>query len=134
MNDYQIQPRPDSSDDERTLLTNGAIEHLCALLGNGDPAAGRRRLHLLTAPPATERFPIQHGLTVSLEAAQRAYRAYARRYGTGQSLARLGERQGFGLSEFALLFWDRDTVSDREASIVSALARADVRVDPRGVV
>jgi hypothetical protein len=38
------------------------------------------------------RFPIQGGLTVSWEAAERAYAAYVKLYGSSQSLERLAER------------------------------------------
>jgi hypothetical protein len=52
------------------------------------------------------RFPIQNTGTVPWRFAERAYVSYARRYGTGQSLERLAERGGFGLMEFAYLYYD----------------------------
>lgn len=51
-----------------------------------------------------KRFPIQQTGSVPWEAAEKAYTAYAARYGTGQSLERLAERGGFGLAEFAVLY------------------------------
>jgi len=50
------------------------------------------------------RFPIQTGLTVSMDAARRAYESYARFYGNGQSLVRLADRGGFGMLEFVDLY------------------------------
>lgn len=51
------------------------------------------------------RFPIQGVGTVAWEAAEHAYRAYSARYGKDQSLERLAQRGGFGLAEFAMLYW-----------------------------
>lgn len=51
-----------------------------------------------------ERFPIQGGLTIPKWAAERAYTTYRKLFGCGQSLERLGERGGFGMFEFVLLF------------------------------
>jgi hypothetical protein len=50
--------------------------------------------------PEPQRFPIQNGLTVSWAGAEEAYRGYVRLYGDSQSLERIAERGGFGLSEF----------------------------------
>lgn len=48
-----------------------------------------------------ERFPIQDRRVTSIkyEYAKLAYTEYALRYGTDQSLKRLGERGGFGIVE-----------------------------------
>lgn len=51
-----------------------------------------------------KRFPLQGGLTISWEAAERAYAAYVKLYGSSQSLERLAERGGFGVIEFAVLY------------------------------
>lgn len=77
-----------------------------------------------------KRFPIQGGLTVSWPAAERAYATYAKLYGRGQSLERLGERGGFGMLEFAMLRAGRRPGVDRpldENLVAEALAAADVR-------
>lgn len=50
------------------------------------------------------RFPIQRAGTVSWEAAEKAYAAYSKQYGTQQSLERLAERAGFGILEFCSLY------------------------------
>lgn len=60
------------------------------------------------------RFPIQSGRssklgrrlsggTIPWDVAEKAYAAYARRFGDRQSLERLGERGGFGRAECAWL-------------------------------
>lgn len=51
------------------------------------------------------RFPIQHGLTIPWTMAERAYDYYAERYGRDQTLERLAERGGFGINEWACLYW-----------------------------
>ena len=51
-----------------------------------------------------KRFPIQGGLSVTWAAAERAYDAYATKFGRRQSLERLAERGGFGVKEFAWLY------------------------------
>jgi hypothetical protein len=50
------------------------------------------------------RFPIQKAGTVPWESAEKAYETYARLFGKSQSLERLAERGGFGVSEFCALF------------------------------
>lgn len=52
------------------------------------------------------RLPIQNTGTVSWKAAERAYENYARRHGRSQSMERMAERGGFGLQEFAYLYYD----------------------------
>lgn len=74
-----------------------------------------------------KRFPIQGGLTISWEAAQRAYDHYAKLYGRGQSLQRLAERGGFGIREFVELWYGRKDMADHENQFARALAEADVR-------
>lgn len=52
---------------------------------------------------------------VPWELAELAYREYARKYGTQQSMERLKERHGFGIHEFASLlndFFEEDTKYD----------------------
>ncbi len=49
-------------------------------------------------------FPIQGGEPVRLWAAERAYITYKKHFGSDQTLERLAERGGFGISEFACLF------------------------------
>lgn len=39
--------------------------------------------------------------------AEEAYKEYAKRYGTDQSIKRLGERGGFGAAEIAILLFHR---------------------------
>lgn len=53
---------------------------------------------------ADHRFPIQKFGTVPWYVAERAYEKYAAQYGTRQSLERLAERGGFGISEMDDLF------------------------------
>ena len=63
----------------------------------------------------TERFPIQIQLNehqrgyaeIPMRIALEAYKEYAARYGTSQSLERLGERGGFGIYELAQLLYER---------------------------
>lgn len=55
-----------------------------------------------------QRFRIQQVGTVAWSAAERAYKAYSRYYGYEQSLQRLHERGGFGLEEFASLYFGGD--------------------------
>ena len=55
-------------------------------------------------------FPIQKDLgesKVPLCVAEEAYKEYSARYGTNQTLQRLGERGGFGSSEIAILLYER---------------------------
>lgn len=62
-----------------------------------------------------KKFPIQvqsqecrqGSAEVPLHIAEEAYKEYAARYGTSQSLERLGERGGFGIFELAELLYDR---------------------------
>lgn len=57
-----------------------------------------------------ETFPIQDNSRdreVPLEVAEEAYKEYKARYGSSQSLKRLGERGGFGSSEIAILLYQR---------------------------
>lgn len=56
----------------------------------------------------SKRFPIQEGLTISWEAAEKAYQTYSKYYGRGQSLERLAERGGFGKREFVCLYLGRE--------------------------
>lgn len=74
-----------------------------------------------------QRFPIQGGLTVSWEAAQRAYDHYVKLYGHGQSMRRLAERGGFGVKEFVELWYGRKDMASIEAKFAEALSKADVR-------
>jgi len=79
-----------------------------------------------------DRFPIQGGLTISREAAEKAYIEYSRSYGTEQSLDRLAERAGFGLLEFCHLYLKKHisfkltneqiTRALHEAKVMSTLA------------
>lgn len=73
------------------------------------------------------RFPIQGGLTVTWEAAERAYAHYAKLYGRSQSLQRLSERGGFGVKEFVELWYGRKDMADHENSFARALAESDIR-------
>jgi hypothetical protein len=52
--------------------------------------------------------------------AAEAYKEYAAQYGTGQSLARLNERGGFGWSELAILLYER--IKRLEAAHASSAA------------
>jgi len=82
------------------------------------------------------RFPIQGGLSVTREAAERAYLAYAKFFGTNQSLDRLGERGGFGLREFVHLFDGRNPSEPKDIDKMDdyrftwVLREADIRVTP----
>ena len=73
------------------------------------------------------RFPIQGGLTISRDAAQRAYDHYVKLYGRQQSLDRLSERGGFGIREFVELWYGRKDMAEYETQFAAALAKADVR-------
>lgn len=76
-----------------------------------------------------KRFPIQGGLTITWAAAERAYAAYSRSFGTGQSLERLAERGGFGVLEFVYLYYEIPAWEGRrptEYQIAQALADGDV--------
>ena len=82
-----------------------------------------------------KRFPIQGGLTVSWEAAERAYRYYDQHFGNSPSLECLAEQGGFGLSEFARFYHDEPTFgmanfAALERRRVSALVAGDVRRAP----
>lgn len=46
-------------------------------------------------------------VTVPREVAEEAYKEYAAQFGTSQSLDRLNERGGFGVSEIAILLFER---------------------------
>jgi len=78
-----------------------------------------------------KRFPIQHGLTISWEAAERAYLYYCKSCGGSQSLERLAERGGFGLFEYALFWhrWDGSSAYPKAETreVAEALAAGDVR-------
>jgi len=56
-----------------------------------------------------ETFPMQKTelQDIPTPIAEEAYREYAARYGTSQSLDRLGERGGFGWAELAQLLFRR---------------------------
>lgn len=57
-------------------------------------------------------FPIQGGSPIPWAVAERAYEAYSKQYGSGQTLERLAERGGFGVGEMDRLYpqW-RDEIS-----------------------
>jgi hypothetical protein len=55
-------------------------------------------------------FPVQDNRIdrdVPLAVAEEAYKEYSAQFGASQSLARLGERGGFGSSELAILLFER---------------------------
>lgn len=52
-------------------------------------------------------FPLQVQKDVPLVVAEEAYKEYSKRYGTEQTLKRLGERGGFGGAEIAILLFER---------------------------
>lgn len=80
----------------------------------------------------SERFPIQGGITVSREAAEKAYVSYARKFGASQSLDRLAERGGFGIYEFVWLYLGaRDDEFDRVDENRFARALSDSDIKPR---
>ena len=57
-----------------------------------------------------ETFPVQdtRGQSrVPVVVAEEAYKAYTARYGSRQTLKRLGERGGFGAAEIAILLFQR---------------------------
>jgi hypothetical protein len=76
---------------------------------------------------AEKRFPIQGGLSISWEAAERAYDHYVKRYGSVQTLQRLAERGGFGVREFVELWYVQKGLASLETQFAMALAKADVR-------
>ncbi len=69
-----------------------------------------------------KRFPIQIELRESkrgfaeipFHIAEEAYKEYADRYGTSQSLERLGERGGFGIYELVELLYARIEKLEKE--------------------
>ena len=70
---------------------------------------------------AQDRFPIQAQdaggrVTVPWSHAEEAYKEYSVRYGTSQSLERLAERHGFGVSEIVILLVQR--IKRLEAELV----------------
>ena len=81
------------------------------------------------------RFPIQGGLTVSWEAAERAY-GTMQGVRQGQCLERLAERGGFGIREYAWL-WNGARDDERgdlatglrlsDGTLAQALVAGDVR-------
>lgn len=81
----------------------------------------------MSGEKSEKRFPIQGGLTVSWEAAERAYEHYAKLYGRQQSLERLAQRGGFGIREFVELWYGRKDMADHEHQFATALMHADVR-------
>lgn len=50
-------------------------------------------------------FPIQRSNPIPWVEAERAYRQYAKLFGNEQSLERIAQRGGFGIEEFACLWW-----------------------------
>lgn len=80
-----------------------------------------------TYAPEEPRFPIQTGLTVSWSAAEKAYLTYVRLYGDVQSLHRLAKRGGFGLREFAVLYFIRQRMTYKEP--FDGYREADKRLD-----
>lgn len=57
-----------------------------------------------------ESFPLlikEKDNTIPLIVAEEAYKEYAAQFGTQQTLNRLGERGGFGVSELAILLFER---------------------------
>lgn len=76
------------------------------------------------------RFPIQSGLTISIDAAMLAYDSYVKHYGTGQTFLRMAERGGFGLLEFVDLYYGGNGAGERNNRthrISDALAKSDIR-------
>lgn len=68
--------------------------------------------------PEQKWFPLQHDhsphgerFRVPWAVAEKAYAVYTRRYGTSQTLERLAERGGFGVTELIMLLAD---VPDRD--------------------
>lgn len=88
---------------------------------------------------AEQRFPIQEVGSIPWALAEQAYATYARHFGTDQSLARIAERGGFGLVEFACLLaghkplhgWPADhhnrCVAGAVRLILAALTAAEAR-------
>jgi hypothetical protein len=60
-----------------------------------------------------KRFPIQDGLTIPWSLAEKAYEMYSQLYGSDQSLERLAERGGFGVTELAVLLAGRQPGKDK---------------------
>ncbi len=76
-----------------------------------------------------KRFPIQDVGTVAWAAAEHAFSNYAQRYGTDQSLMRIAQRGGFGLGEFADLFFGYDGRSPVSRQHLIAMVSQHVTVD-----
>jgi hypothetical protein len=80
-------------------------------------------------------FPIQKDLgksKVPLCVAEEAYKEYSARYGKSQSLERLGERGGFGVSEIAILLYDRCKRLEQAESRSSKCAKCRGSGEVRG--
>lgn len=77
----------------------------------------------------SRQFPIQGYGSIPWHIAQKAYGAYAAKYGTRQSLERLAERHGFGVGEMDELYppW-RDEV-DENKRLRSAIEDAIVQYE-----
>ncbi len=76
-----------------------------------------------------KRFPIQDVGSVAWAAAEHAYTNYTRRHGHDQSLDRLAQRGGFGLGEFADLFFGYDGTSPVTRQHLIAMVSQHVTVD-----
>jgi hypothetical protein len=84
---------------------------------------------------SNKRFPIQGGLTITWEAAERAYENYTRVFGREQTLERVADRGGFGIVEYAFL-WNGARDDERGPGCTmnlgpNTLARALVAGDVR---
>lgn len=111
------------------------IQEADVLLDSGE-RTGFVPITMMIPEPEKERFPIQGGLTITWEAAERAYENYARRFGREQSLKRMAERGGFGIREYAWL-WNGARDDEKgdlatglrlsEGTLAQALVAGDVR-------
>lgn len=75
-----------------------------------------------------ETFPIQGGLRVPMWAAERAYKTYQQCFSNQQSLPRLGERGGFAMMEFCLLYDGKNPAGYDIQSRAPQLSRLIARV------
>jgi hypothetical protein len=73
--------------------------------GNDGWTEGNKKAKV--APIQVERYPNYGRGEIPYEVAEEAYKEYAAKYGTSQSLERLNERGGFGWAELAILLFER---------------------------
>jgi len=101
-----------------TLFADGTPN--CSMRPRPSPTYAEKLAHERRNRP----FPIQGGFRIPWWAAERAYKTYARHFGTDQSLERLAQRGGFGLTEWGLLYAGLNPCHDWGGRAENETARA----------